>query len=554
MSALTDNRVQSPSSVMRKHLKHVVLIVAGLTTGVLATLQISAAAQSNASTAALAPAPLPLDQLRLLAEVFGQIKHEYVEPVDDKKLLTAAIKGMVSSLDPHSSYLDKTDYQELQEQTQGRFAGLGIEITSEDGLIKVISPIEDTPAFRAGIRPGDLITRIEDKPVRGMTLDQSVKQMRGAPGTKVTLTIYRKSDQRTFPLTVTRAEIRVQSVKAKVIEPGYAFVRITSFQEQTVPDLAAKLRDIARQQPNLKGLVLDLRNNGGGLLQSAVGVAGAFLPANALVVSTNGQIADAKQTYRDTYDNYRLPSMSGDPLQGLPQIFKTVPMIVLVNAYSASASEIVAGALQDHHRVTIMGKATFGKGSVQTVRPLTADTALRLTTAYYYTPSGRSIQNKGIRPDVTVDQYAEGDPDDALVTREVDYTNHLANTQDPNEKKEAEAREADRMEQLRLLEERNDKLTPEQRQKERNRVPPELGSADDFMLKQALSQFKGQPVQLSKSASERTLSSAKPPRDASAPVVTLRPALPAVPSASSPAAASATAASAPAAVSAPAAK
>ncbi|WP_347555887.1 S41 family peptidase [Robbsia sp. KACC 23696] len=526
---------------MRKHLKHLVLIVAGLTTGVLATLQISAAAQTNANTtAAAAVAPLPLDQLRLLAEVFGQIKHEYVEPVDDKKLLTAAIKGMVSSLDPHSSYLDKTDYQELQEQTQGRFAGLGIEISSEDGLIKVISPIEDTPAAKAGIRPGDLITRIDDTPVRGMTLDQSVKRMRGAPGSKVTLTIFRKSDQRTFPLTVTRAEIVVKSVKYKIEEPGYAWVRITSFQEKTVPDLAAALKDIARQQPNLKGLVLDLRNNGGGLLQSAVGVAGAFLPANSLVVSTNGQIADSKQAYRDTFDNYRLPGMNSDPLQGIPDEIKTVPMIVLTNAYSASASEIVAGALQDHRRALTMGKTTFGKGSVQTVRPLTADTALRLTTAYYYTPSGRSIQNKGIRPDLTVDQFAEGDPDDALVTREVDYTNHLANLQDPNEKKEAEAREADRMEQLRQLEERNDKLTPEQRQKERNRQPPDFGTVTganaDFMLQQALNKFKGQPVQLSKSAAERTLSAAKPPVDASAPVTTTKPALPAVPGASAPAA------------------
>jgi len=538
---------------MRKQLKHLVLIVAGLTTGVLGTLQMTAAAaQSNvsASTAAAA-APLPLDQLRLLAEVFGQIKREYVEPVDDKKLLTAAIKGMVSSLDPHSSYLDKTDYQELQEQTQGRFAGLGIEISAEDGLIKVINPIEDTPAFRAGIRPGDLITRINDTPVRGQTLDQSVKQMRGKPGTKVTLTIYRKADQRTFPVTVTRAEIRVQSVKTKMVAPGYAWVRITSFQEQTVPDLAAKLKDIAREQPKLKGIVLDLRNNGGGLLQSAVGVAGAFLPADSLVVSTNGQIADAKQSYRDTYDNYRLPSMNGDPLQGMPDIMRTVPIIVLTNAYTASASEIVAGALQDHHRALIMGKTSFGKGSVQTVRPLTAETALRLTTAYYYTPSGRSIQNIGIRPDLTVDQYADGDPDDALVTREVDYTNHLANTQDPNEKKEAAAREAERMDQLKVLEERNDKMTPEQRQAERNRQPPEFGSATDFMLQQALNKFENKPVQLSKSAAERDLASTKPPRDASAPAVT-RPALAVVPTTTAPA--SSVPASAPTPVSTPAAK
>jgi carboxyl-terminal processing protease len=252
--------------------------------------------------------------------------------------------------------------------------------------------------------------------------------------------------------------------------------------------------------------VVDLRNNGGGLLQSAVGVAGAFLPTGSVVVSTNGQIPDSKQIYRDTYDNYRLPSFDSDPLKNLPEIYKSVPMIVLTNAYSASASEIVAGALQDQHRALIMGKTTFGKGSVQTVRPLTSDTALRLTTAYYYTPSGRSIQNKGIRPDVPVDQYANGDPDDALVTREVDYSNHLANTQDPNEKKEEEQREKDRMLQL------------QQREKERDRKPVEFGSADDFMLQQALNKLEGKPVQLSKSIMERKLAENKPQRSASAPV------------------------------------
>jgi carboxyl-terminal processing protease len=342
--------------------------------------------------------------------------------------------------------------------------------------------------------------------------------MRGDPGTKVTLTIFRKTDDRTFPLTVTRAIIKVQSVKMKILAPGYAYIRITSFQERTTPDLAEKLQEIARQQPNLKGLILDLRNNGGGLLQSAVGVAGAFLPPDSVVVSTNGQIADSKQVYRDTYDNYRLPSFDSDPLKDEAPIFKTVPMIVLTNAYSASASEIVAGALQDQHRALIVGKTSFGKGSVQTVRPMTADTALRLTTAYYYTPSGRSIQNKGIRPDIAVDQYADGDPDDALVTREVDYSNHLANTQDPNEKKEQDQREADRMEQLRVLEEQNDKKTPEQRQKDRDRKPVEFGSADDFMLQQGLNKLEGKPVQESKSLSERRLAQNKPEQSASAPV------------------------------------
>ncbi|WP_027795974.1 S41 family peptidase [Paraburkholderia acidipaludis] len=522
---------------MRKNLKNIGLIAAGLATGVFATLQISASAQQTTTE------PLPLDQLRLFAEVFGQIKHDYVVPVDDKKLLISAIKGMVSSLDPHSSYLDKTDYQELQEQTKGRFAGLGIEISAEDGLIKVISPIEDTPAFRAGIRPGDLITRINDKPVRGMTLDQAVKQMRGDPGTKVTLTIFRKTDDRTFPLTITRAIIKVQSVKTKVLQPGYAYIRITSFQERTVPDLADKLQDIARQEPHLKGLILDLRNNGGGLLQSAVGVAGAFLPPDSVVVSTNGQIPDSKQVYRDTYENYRLPSFDGDPLKNEAAEFKTVPMVVLTNAYSASASEIVAGALQDQKRALIVGKTTFGKGSVQTVRPLTSDTALRLTTAYYYTPTGRSIQNKGIRPDYPVDQYSDGDPDDALVTREVDYSNHLANTQDPNEKKEQETREQERMDMLQQLEEQNDKKTPEQREKDRNRKPVDFGTPDDFMLQQAMNVLQGKPVTESKSPMERRLAQEKPEQSASAPIA-VKPSASAVPGASAPAAAPASAASA----------
>ncbi|UDG82543.1 S41 family peptidase [Candidatus Vallotia cooleyia] len=485
---------------MRKTLKNAGLIAAGLAAGMFITLQFSASAKTSVA------ASLPSDQLQLLAEVFNQIKHEYVEPVNDKELLTAAIKGMVSSLDPHSSYLDKIDYQELQEQTQGRFAGLGIEILQEDGFIKVISPIEDTPAFHAGIRPGDLIMRVNDKPVRGMTLDRVVRSMRGVPDTKVTLTIYRKSDERTFPVTISRAVITVKSVKAKIVQPNYAWVRITSFQERTVPDLATQLTDIARQQPGLKGLILDLRNNGGGLLQSAIGVAGAFLPLNSVVVSTNGQINEAKKIYRDTFSNYRLSTFSDNPLKNLNSIYKTVPMVVLVNAYSASASEIVSGALQDQHRALIMGEITFGKGSVQTVRPITENTALRLTTAYYYTPNGRSIQNKGISPDIPVDRFIEGDSNHSLVTREIDYSNHLANTQDPNEKAEQEKREKNRLDQLRHLEEQNSRDISEQCEQERNRPLIEFGSSNDFMLQQAIHQLKGEPVQVSKTLSKNRLS------------------------------------------------
>ncbi|WP_225721320.1 S41 family peptidase [Candidatus Vallotiella sp. (ex Adelges kitamiensis)] len=488
---------------MRKTLKNAGLIAAGLIIGMFIMLQISASAEI--STTAL----LPLDQLRLFAAVFEQIKREYVEPVDDRKLWIPAIKGMVSSLDPHSSYLDKTDYQELQEQTKGKFIGLGIEVSQEDGLIRVISPIEDTPAFRAGIRPGDLITQINDRPVRGMTLDRAVKYMRGELDSKVTLTLYRKSDARIFPVTITRAMIKVQSVKAKIVQPGYAWVRITSFQERTVSELATQLKKIAFQQPQLNGLILDLRNNGGGLLQSAIGVASVFLIPNSVIVSTNGQIADAKQIYHATFENYRLSTISVDPLKNLPNIYKTVPLVVLVNAYSASASEIVAGALQDQHRALIMGKTTFGKGSVQTVRPMTADTALRLTTAYYYTPSGRSIQNKGISPDILVDQFKDGDPDDALIMREVDYANHLANKQDANEIAGQEKYKQNRLDQLRQLEEQNLRKSHEQCDKGCNRLPIEFGTSNDFMLHQAIHQLKNEPVQVPNLQTEQEVSENK---------------------------------------------
>ena len=488
---------------MRKTLKNISLVSVGVVAGVLATLQISATAQNSSG-------PLPLDQLRLMSDIFGQIKREYVEPVDDKKLLTEAIKGMVASLDPHSAYLDEKDFKELQEGTRGRFAGLGIEISQEEGLVKVINPIEDTPAFRAGIQPGDLITRIDDKPVRGLPLEQAVKRMRGEPGTKVTLTIYRKSEERTFPVSITRAEIRVQSVKTKMLDNNtIGWVRLTSFQERTVADLGRRLKEMAEKNPNLKGIVLDLRNNGGGVLQGAVGVAAAFLPEDATVVSTNGQVPDAKRVYKATFSNYRLSSLEEDPLKDLPPQFKKLPMVVLTNAYSASASEIVAGALQDHKRALTMGKTTFGKGSVQTVRPLTNDTGIKLTIAYYYTPSGKSIQAKGIRPDIPVDQNPEGDPDDALITREIDTERHLHNKQE-SEEPEMAAREQRRVDELRRLEEENAKKTPEEREKERKKKPVEFGSADDFMLQQAIAQLDGKPVQKSKSRLEATGTAGKP--------------------------------------------
>jgi carboxyl-terminal processing protease len=478
---------------MRRSIKSIALVCSGLIAGVALTLQLSATAQQGSSS-------LPLDELRNLSNVFGQIKRDYVEPVEDKLLLTDAIKGMVSGLDPHSSYLDKKDFKEMQEHTQGKFAGLGIEITSEDGIVKILNPIEDTPAAKAGLLSGDLITRLDDKPVRGMTLDQAVRRMRGAPGTKITLTIFRKSEDRTFPITITRAEIKVQSVKAKFVEPGIAYVRITSFQERTIPDLAKKLNELAGENPQLKGLVLDLRNNGGGLLQGAVGVSAAFLPTDTLIVSTKGQTEEAKQVFKSTFDNYRL-SENNDALAQLSPVFKKVPLVVLVNAFSASASEIVAGALQDHKRAIIIGKTTFGKGSVQTVRPLSSDSALKLTTAYYYTPTGKSIQAFGIKPDIAVDQNAEGDPDDVLITREIDSEKHLKNKQS-SEEKLVKDREQRRLEELQRIEELNAKKTPEQKEKDRKKRPAEFGTAEDFMLTQAAAYLKGQPIKKSKSRLE----------------------------------------------------
>jgi carboxyl-terminal processing protease len=478
---------------MYRSLKSIALVCTGLIAGVALTLQLSATAQQGSSN-------LPLDELRSLSNVFGQIKRDYVEPVEDKRLLTDAIKGMVSGLDPHSSYLDKKDFAEMQEHTQGKFAGLGIEITAEDGLVKVLNPIEDTPAARAGIQPGDLITRLDDKPVRGMTLDQSVRRMRGEPGTKITITIFRKSEDRTFPVTITRAEIKVQSVKAKLLDDGIAYVRITSFQERTIPDLAKKLNELYAKTPQIKGVVLDLRNNGGGLLQGAVGVSAAFLQNDALVVSTKGQAEDAKQLFNANFSNYKL-SESNDALAELAPIFKKVPMVVMVNAFSASASEIVAGALQDHKRATIIGKTTFGKGSVQTVRPLTNDSALKLTTAYYYTPTGKSIQAFGVKPDIPVDQNAEGDPDDVLITREIDSEKHLKNKQS-SEEKLIKDREKRRLEELQRIEEINAKKTTEEKEKDRKKRLPEFGTAEDFMLTQAAAYLKGQPIKRSKSRLE----------------------------------------------------
>jgi len=465
---------------MGSKFKNLGLVGLGLIAGIAGSMQFDAMAQRNANS------PLPIEELRTLADVFGLIKTDYVEPVEDKKLLTEAISGMVSSLDPHSAFLDKKAFKELREGTQGKFVGLGIEVGMEDGYVKVISPIEDSPAFKAGLKSGDLITRLDSTPVKGMTLDEAVKRMRGEPNTKITLTVARKEEDKPLLITIVRQEIKVQSVKSKMIEPGFGWIRVSQFQEPTVEDLAKKINQLYQQDPGLKGLVLDLRNDPGGVLPGAIGVSAAFLPKDVPVVSTNGQLPDSKATYYARREFYGTRAGT-DPLARLPEGIKKVKMVVLVNSGSASASEIVAGALQDYKRAVIMGTQTFGKGSVQTIRQLSADTAVKLTTARYYTPNGRAIQAKGIVPDLLVDEYADGDGMNGLRLREADLQKHLSNDKDKDAEKGAavvdELEEAKRLSAL-----------------ERKRKPMEFGGKDDFQLAQALNHLKGMPVQTSKSA------------------------------------------------------
>lgn len=358
---------------------------------------------------------LPLNEIRTFTEIFSKIKNDYVESINDKKLLENAIRGMLQGLDPHSAYLDKEAYRELQEGASGKFGGLGIEVGYEDGFVKVISPIDDTPAQRAGVKAGDLIIKLDGKSVKGISLMEAVKMMRGKPGSEIVLTILREGEEKPFNLAVVRDVITIKSIKAETIEPGFMYIRISNFQIHTVDDMRKSLKKLKNENTdNLKGLVLDLRNNPGGLLNAAVGVSDLFLN-NGLIVYTEGRIKDSKLKF------------TAKPTE----VFKNIPIIVLVNGGSASASEIVAGALQDHKRAIIMGERTFGKGSVQTILPMSDETALKLTTARYFTPSGRSIQASGIEPDMIVKNIQfnvtnSNDMDNGLI-KEADLSGHLDN-------------------------------------------------------------------------------------------------------------------------------
>jgi carboxyl-terminal processing protease len=423
-----------------------------------------------------ARAPLPVEELRSFAEVFGAIKSNYVEPVEDKKLIAGAINGMLADLDPHSAYLDREAFRELQVGTQGEFGGLGIEVGMEDGFVKVVSPIEDTPAYRAGIKSGDLIIRLDETPVKGMSLNDAVKRMRGKPRTSIKLTVLRKGEPKPLEITLVRDVIKVQSVKSKMIEPGYGYLRVVQFQERSGENLVRHLNTLYKDG-QLKGLVLDLRNDPGGLLNGAVGISAAFLPSKSVVVTTDGRTEDAKRKYLASTEDY-LRGGSDDYLKNLPAAVKTVPMVVLVNGGSASASEIVAGALQDHKRALVMGTQTFGKGSVQTIMPLGNNTAIKLTTARYYTPSGRSIQAKGITPDIVVD---EPGIDAHAFLREADLNKHLSNKEDAAAKSDKPAAQPS--------DKPGDK--PKSENGEESAKPIEFGSDKDFQLAQAINMLKG---------------------------------------------------------------
>jgi len=388
--------------------KYMLSLIVGVILGTAIGICSSVLADKEATSASV-----PFDELRAFSEVFGRIQKDYVEPVPDKKLIEDAIRGMLSGLDPHSSYLNSEQYEELRVGTTGRFGGLGIEVGMENGFVKVIAPIDDTPASTAGVKAGDLIIRLDDQPVKGMTLGEAVKVMRGEPGTDIVLTIVREGEDRPFNVTITRDIIKIRSVKNKLLEPGYGYVRISSFQSSTGKQLKKAINKLIEDNGNaLEGVVLDLRNNPGGVLNAAVEVSDAFLK-DGLIVFTGGRIKNSEMKFKATPD---------DILDGKP-------IVVLINAGSASASEIVAGALQDHKRAIIMGEKSFGKGSVQTILPTSNGGAIKLTTARYYTPSGRSIQAEGIEPDIALSrlrlEILEHSPINPV--KEADLSRHLEN-------------------------------------------------------------------------------------------------------------------------------
>ncbi len=417
--------------------------------------------------------PLPLDELKVFTEVFGKIKSDYVEQVEDKKLLEHAIQGMLTGLDPHSAYLDPDSFKEMRIGTEGRFGGLGIEVTMENGFVKVVAPIDDTPAQRAGLESGDLITRLDDTPVKGMTLSDAVKRMRGKPGTTIKLTVVREGEDQPLEFEITRAIIKITSVKSRTLEPGYGYLRVTQFQSGIADALRKELTKLKDDNDGkLHGLVLDLRNNPGGVLNGAVSVADLFLE-KGVIVSTKGRVEDSELKFTATPNDY----------------LNDAPIVVLVNGGSASASEIVAGALQDHKRAIVMGTKTFGKGSVQTILPMDNGAALKITTALYYTPNDRSIQATGIVPDVVVEDLKLSKKDkSSRGIREANLARHLESEKNGEDDKSGKKKSGDG---AKAPKKKDGKSTS------RFKVPsPE----EDYQLREALTLLKGVNIVRSRQA------------------------------------------------------
>lgn len=437
---------------MSKQYKTILVLVFGIFVGVSVSLTSSVLAEKKSSAESTG---LPLNELRNFSDIFARIKTDYVEDVDDKTLLENAIRGMLTGLDPHSTYLNPDEYKELKIGTTGKFGGLGIQVGMEDGFVKVISPIDDTPAYRAGLEAGDLIIRLNEKSVKGMTLNDAVKIMRGDPGTDIQLTVIREGADKPLPFTVTRDIISVKSVKSRILEPDYGYIRISNFQSKTARDLVNEVSKLKKDNKNeLKGLVIDLRNNPGGVLSAAADVSDAFID-NGKLVYTKGRIDNSE---------FEFNAKPGDIMNGLP-------LVVLINGGSASASEIVAGALQDHHRAVVMGSKSFGKGSVQTIQELRSGGAVKITTARYFTPSGRSIQGEGITPDIFLDRYEIKDSKDdtSLHIKEADLSGSISNptkSQEAIKKAEAEGKKDDD-------------------------EHPKLKASEDFQLYEALLLLKG---------------------------------------------------------------
>ena len=428
---------------MKPKFQNYLLVLTGLVAGVLVSIGHGVFAERES-----VQATLPVEELRTFSDVFGRIKNDYVVDVDDKELIENAIRGMLSGLDPHSAYLDAEQFTELQVGTTGQFGGLGIEVGMENGFVKVIAPIDDTPAQRAGVKAGDLVIRLDDTPVKGMTLNEAVKIMRGKPGSDIELTIVREGVDQPLKINITRDIIKVKSVRARMLEPGFGYLRISQFQSKTAENMIAAIEKLKKENKDpLQGLVLDLRNNPGGVLNGAVAVSDAFLK-KGMIVYTEGRIADSRLRFNATPD---------DVIDG-------APLVVLVNQGSASASEIVAGALQDHKRAIIVGVKTFGKGSVQTILPLSSESALKLTTARYYTPSGKSIQAEGITPDIELESIEVASVDrDIEPLKEANLTRHLDNGNGDDDQESGDTDE--------------DAVT--------------VSATDDYMLYEALNLLKG---------------------------------------------------------------